>query len=77
MFVSYAPEIDMAACGETMAQAKQNLAEVVSINFEEMKKLGTLREFLHQSELELVQDAEEIVRSNKQLLSFESRGIPV
>lgn len=77
MYVSYAPELDMAACGETVEQARRNLAEVVGINFEEMKKLGTLHEFLRQSELEVVQDAEEIVRSNKQLIGFESREIPV
>jgi predicted RNase H-like HicB family nuclease len=56
MYVSYAPELDMAACGETVELAKGNLAEVVQINFEEMRKLGTLEKFLHESGFEASAD---------------------
>jgi predicted RNase H-like HicB family nuclease len=46
MFVSYAPELDIAACGETIDEAKKNLLEVIRINVDEMRMLGTLQAFL-------------------------------
>jgi predicted RNase H-like HicB family nuclease len=49
MFVSYCPELDVAACGETVEQAKKNLAEVIEINIEETKKKGTLQAFLNET----------------------------
>ena len=42
MYVSFCPELDIASCGETVAQAKKNLIEVILINLEEASKLGTL-----------------------------------
>ena len=42
MYVSYSPELDISACGESIEQAKKNLIDVIGINIEEMKKLGTL-----------------------------------
>lgn len=77
MYVSYAPELDMAACGETLDQAKRNLAEIVVINFEEMKKMGTLDSFLEQNELKLTHDHEDVIQANKVLIGFETKEIPV
>lgn len=36
MYVSYCPELDIAACGETVEQAKKNLKEVIEINLDEV-----------------------------------------
>ena len=44
MYVSFCPELEIASCGETVAQAKKNLIEVILINLEEARKLGTLPE---------------------------------
>jgi predicted RNase H-like HicB family nuclease len=41
MYVAYCPELDMASCGESIEDAKNNLKEVISINFVECKKMGT------------------------------------
>lgn len=49
MFVSYCPELDVAACGQNVKQAKDNLKEVILINVEETKKMGTFDEFLRES----------------------------
>ena len=35
MYVSYCPELDMAACGKSIEESKKNLKEVISINFVE------------------------------------------
>jgi predicted RNase H-like HicB family nuclease len=32
MYISYCPELDIAAFGETVDQAKKNLTEVILIN---------------------------------------------
>ena len=46
MYVSYCPELDIASCGETVYQAKNNLKEVILINLEEAQKMGTLDQIL-------------------------------
>lgn len=35
MYVSYCPEFDIASCGESIEQAKDNLKEVILINIED------------------------------------------
>ena len=40
MYVSFCPELEIASCGETVAQAKKNLIEVIPINLEEAGKPG-------------------------------------
>ncbi|MGH2574851.1 MAG: type II toxin-antitoxin system HicB family antitoxin [Ignavibacteria bacterium] len=49
MYVSFCPELDVAACGETIEQAKKNLIEVIEINIEETKKKGTFQKFLNET----------------------------
>jgi Uncharacterised protein family (UPF0150). len=46
MYVSYCPELDIAACGENVQQSKDNLKEVILINLEETKKMGTFDELI-------------------------------
>ena len=77
MFVSYAPELDIAACGETAQQAKDNLQEVIQINFEEMKKLGTLEKFLIDAGFDIREHTDDVFRPNKELIGFTPREIPV
>ena len=49
MYVSYCPELDIASCGETVYQAKNNLKEVILINLEEARKMGTLDQILQEA----------------------------
>jgi predicted RNase H-like HicB family nuclease len=67
MYVSYCPELDIASCGETVAQAKRNLHEVILINLEEAQKLGTLNDLLQEAGLD---EAQGILASRKELVGF-------
>ena len=52
MYVSFCPELEIASCGETLAQAKKNMIEVILINLEEARKLGTLPDLLREAGLD-------------------------
>lgn len=45
-FLASAPELDFISQGRTVEEAKNNLLEVIRIQFEEMKEMGTLDEYL-------------------------------
>jgi predicted RNase H-like HicB family nuclease len=75
MYVGYAPELDMAACGETVQQARAHLVEVVQINFEDMRKRGTLAEFLREAGFAYGGEAQEEIRLDKELIGFESTAV--
>jgi predicted RNase H-like HicB family nuclease len=77
MFVAYAPELDIAACGETVEAASRNLGEVVQINFEEMRKLGTLDKFLSDAGFSLADPDQRVIELGKELIGFETREIAV
>jgi predicted RNase H-like HicB family nuclease len=75
MFVSYAPELDIAACGETVEQAKRNLVDVIRINMEEMRKLGTLDTFLNDAGFQMSEGNGSVMHVDKQLVGFEAREV--
>ncbi len=62
MYVSYCPELDIASCGENVDQAKKNLKEVILINLEEAKKLGTIDDLLQEAGFD---EAQGILASRK------------
>jgi predicted RNase H-like HicB family nuclease len=45
-YVARCPELDFVTQGASVAEARQNLLEVIQIQFEEMKALGTLEDYL-------------------------------
>jgi len=45
-FVAKCPELDFISQGKTREEAKNNLLEVIQIQFEEMSQIGTLNEYL-------------------------------
>jgi len=45
-FLARAPEMDFISQGKTPEEARKNLLEVINIQFEEMKDMGTLEEYL-------------------------------
>jgi len=67
MYVSFCPELDIASCGETVAQAKKNLMEVILINLEEAAKLGTLADLLREAGLDEIQG---VFMARKELVGF-------
>jgi predicted RNase H-like HicB family nuclease len=67
MYVSHCPELDFAACGESVDQAKRNLREVIQINLEEARKMGTLDQLLEEAGLDETQG---MLASRKELVGF-------
>lgn len=67
MYVSYCPELDIAACGESVEQAKRNLKEVILINLEEAQKMGTLDKLLREAGFDETQD---VLALRKELVGF-------
>jgi len=67
MYVSYCPELDIASCGENVDQAKKNLKEVLLINLEEARKLGTLDVLLQEAVFDVAQG---ILALRKELIGF-------
>lgn len=45
-FLASAPELDFVSQGATFDEAKKNLMEVIQIQFDEMREMGTLEEYL-------------------------------
>jgi hypothetical protein len=68
MYVSYCPELDIAACGENVQQSKDNLKEVILINLEETKKMGTFDEFLR--ERDIFTEEGDLLYARKELVGF-------
>ncbi|MDQ1329156.1 MAG: hypothetical protein QG641_2445 [Candidatus Poribacteria bacterium] len=46
LYIANCPELDILAQGYSLDEARKNLHEVIEIHFEEMKRLGTLDQFL-------------------------------
>jgi predicted RNase H-like HicB family nuclease len=67
MYVSFCPELDIAACGESVDQAKKNLREVIQINLEEARKMGTLDRLLEEAGLDETQG---MLATRKELVGF-------
>ena len=67
MYVSNCPELDIAACGESIEQAKKNLKEVILINLEEAQKMGTLDKLLQDAGFDETQD---VLSLRKELVGF-------
>ncbi len=45
-FIARCPQLDFISQGENQAEAKHNLLEVIEIQFEEMREMGTLDDYL-------------------------------
>lgn len=74
LYVARSPELDMVSQGETLEEAKKNLIEVVEIQLEEMKKLGTLDEFLEDTGYVVKNNVAESV---KEILGFDKSLVKV
>ncbi|RPH51745.1 MAG: hypothetical protein EHM85_05580 [Desulfobacteraceae bacterium] len=68
MYVSFCPELDIASCGKSIEESKKNLKEVISINFEECRKMGTLNQLLQDAGF--TEEVNDVLLSRKELVSF-------
>lgn len=48
-YVSYAPELDISSCGDSLTQARARLREAVGLFLEECSRMGTLDSVLSES----------------------------
>lgn len=74
LFIAKCPELDFISQGKTIEEAKRNLLEVVQIQFEEMKEVGTLEEYLQECGYEL-QNGSAMPMS--QMVGFQKEAIEI
>lgn len=73
-FLARAPELDFISQGRTPEEARKNLLEVISIQFEEMKDMGILEEYLLECGFEIKGDE---LTSKGEMIGFEKSVISV
>ncbi len=75
MYTSYCPELDVASCGYTPAEAERNLREAVELFLEEAAFMGTLEEILLEAGYDLssptLRPLRELVKLNQLELTME------
>ncbi|MDN3515522.1 MAG: hypothetical protein NG747_14130 [Candidatus Brocadia sp.] len=71
-FLARAPELDFVSQGRTPEEARKNLQDVINIQFEEMKDMGTLEEYLLEYGFEIKDDE---LRSQSEMIGFEKSVI--
>ncbi|MDR4507419.1 MAG: hypothetical protein MRJ65_04125 [Candidatus Brocadiaceae bacterium] len=71
-FLARAPELDLVSQGKTPEEARRNLLEVINIQFEEMKDMGTLEEYLLECGFEIKDDE---LRPQSEMIGFEKSVI--
>lgn len=73
-FIAKCPELDFVAQGRTREEARDNLIEVVEIQFEEMRDLGTLDEYLAECGYERKND---LFIPDNEMVGFEKISLQV
>jgi predicted RNase H-like HicB family nuclease len=68
------PELDFVAQGRTIEEAKLNLSEVVKIQFEEMRGMGTLDDYLAECGYVIKGDT---VEPENEIIGFEKQTMQV
>jgi len=72
--VARIPELDIVARGETIEKAKENLMEVVKIQFAEMREMGTFEDYLAECGF-VVRD--DVVEQHSDIIGFEKQVLQV
>jgi predicted RNase H-like HicB family nuclease len=71
-YVARAAELDFVSQGKTLEEAKKNLLEVTKIQFEEMKEMGTLKEYL--GECGFILEGDHII-PQREIVGFEKSTV--
>ncbi len=69
MYTSYCPELDVASCGRTVAEARKNLLEAIDIFIEETSEMGTLHELLEEAGFE---SSAGVIRTPRNLVRWDN-----
>ncbi len=64
-FIAKCPELDFISQGKTHEEAKENLLEVIRIQFVEMAGLGTLDEYLGEPRFGSLSSTDAVTRENR------------
>jgi predicted RNase H-like HicB family nuclease len=73
-FLAKIPELDFIAQGKTMEEAKSNLNEIISIQFKEMREMGTLDDYLAECGFVIRNDTAE---PENEMVGFEKKLLQV
>ncbi|HGJ67021.1 TPA: hypothetical protein ENS27_16805 [bacterium] len=73
-YLARTPELDFISQGRTQEEAKKNLLEVIKIQIKEMKKMGTLKEYLQECGFEIKDDN---IITNTEMVGFERSAVTV
>ena len=68
------PELDFVAQGRTIEEAKENLREVVNIQFAEMRAMGTFNDYLAECGFSIHDDE---VSPEFEIIGFEKQTLQV
>lgn len=52
-YVSYCPELGTASCGDTIAEALDNLREAIELNIEGLEEVGELERTLRERDIKV------------------------
>lgn len=73
-YLAKAPELDFISQGSTFDEAKKNLFEIINIQFNEMKEMGTLKDYLHECGFDLNGD---MLSPQGEIVGFEKSVVEV
>ncbi len=74
IYLARAPELDLISQGPTLEEAKRNLLEVITIQFHEMKEMGTLDEYLE--ECGFIKKENQVI-STQEVVGFEKAKVVI
>ena len=72
--IAKVPELDFVAQGKTTEEAKENLYEVIRIQFAEMREMGTLEDYLAECGFIIKDDT---VEPENEIIGFEKQVLQV
>lgn len=73
-YIAKCPELDFISQGKTREEAKNNLLEVIQIQFEEMSQIGALDEYLSECGYEKQNNT---IILNTEMIGFEKHSLQV
>lgn len=73
-YIANCPELDFVSQGRTSEEAKKNLLEVIEIQFEEMKDIGSFDDYLRECGF-IKKD--NLIHSNIEMIGFEKQSLQV
>ncbi len=73
-YLAKSPELDFVAQGKTAEEARSNLFEVINIQFQEMKEMGTLMDYLAECGFEVKDSA---ISSLNEIIGLEKNSVQI